>query len=53
MKTWRILFGNGWEVHYKGGYCGAANCADDYSIARGCGYTIEEQEEQENESSSR
>lgn len=49
VKTWRILFENGWEIHYKGDYCGAVNCADGYSIARGCGYTIEEWKEQEEE----
>lgn len=51
MKTWRILFENGWEVRYKGDYCGAVNCADGYSIARGCGYTIEEWKEVQDENS--
>ena len=42
---WRILFENGWEIRYRGDYCGAVNCAEGYSIARGCGYTIEKEEE--------
>lgn len=45
MGLWRIVFDNGWEIRYRGDYCGAVNCADGYSIARGCGYTIEEEKE--------
>ncbi len=49
MKTWRILFENGWEIHYKGDYCGAVNYADSCNIGLGYDYTIEEWEEEKDE----
>lgn len=45
MKTWRILFEDGYEYYYKGDYCGAVNYADSCNIALGYDYTIEEWEE--------
>lgn len=46
MKTWRILFENGWEIHYKGDYCGAVRYADLCNYGLGYNYIVEEQEEE-------
>lgn len=49
MKTWRILFENGWEIHYKGSRRGAVRYADLCNYGLGYSYTVEEQKKEEEE----